>query len=101
MATVYVSYINFNVTGGDGEHAIVARGDNARSEKITSSGTSATGTMTSEGNQVAIVYCETTVIVTAGVSPTASLATGVVCVGGLATPIGVLDGHKIAVIDDA
>lgn len=99
MATVYVSYVNFAITGGDGLPAIVARGEGARSEAITSSGTSAQGGMTATGNQVAIVYCGTAVVVNTGANPTAALATGVYVPAALPYSIGIRNGHKLAVID--
>lgn len=99
MATVYLTF-----SAGErarlGTGALVAKASYARSETVTSSGTSAQSTFTAkDGEGVVKVFCDTAVVVNAGANPTASLATGVYIPAGQSEWVSVQPGQKIAVVD--
>lgn len=98
MATVYAT---FGKVGKRGENGVVEiyNGTGARSETITSSGTSAQGTFTATKDEMVQVCCATSVAVVSGTNPTATLATGIVAFAGVPQYIAVQTGDKIAVID--
>lgn len=94
MATVYVSVGQVGVPGPGG--APVFRGS-CRSETITSSGTSASGSLTGTTGDVAKVFCDTAVYANAGAA--ASASAGVYVAAGVAEYIGLQHGQTINVID--
>ena len=92
MATVYVTF-------AQPDSLPILAGSSGRSETITSSGTTASGALTANSGDVVQVFCATTVIARAGATPTAALATGIVCPAGVPTFLRVQLYDKIAVID--
>lgn len=68
-----------------------------RSEVITSSGTSAAGSLTANTGDVAQIFCATAVYARAG--GTVTPATGIYCPAGVPTYIGMVEGTTINVID--
>lgn len=98
MASVYIS-IGAATARGTGVQVDALNGDETRTEVVTSSDTSAAGSLTANGLSVAVIFCETAVYVNSGAAPTAALATGVYVPAGLPTAIAIKDGHKVAAID--
>lgn len=100
MATVYLTF-------GTAEHIragskdVIMQGDNCRSESVTSSGSTAQGTLSAaRDDTVCKVYCaDQAVAVVSGSNPTATLATGNVVGAGVTEFIRVKAGQKVAVID--
>lgn len=68
-----------------------------RSEVVTSSGSSATSTLSANDQQIARVFCATDIYVTLG--NTASQATGAHVAGGIPEFFGLSDGQSVSVID--
>ena len=99
MATVYLTFsAGERIRSGSG--SVIAKGNYARSEVVTSSGTSAASTFTAKNGETCVkVFCDTAVAVNAGESPTASLATGVYVPAGQAEWVSIEPGQQIAVID--
>lgn len=100
MATVYLTF-SAGEQVRSGLAGLITKGNYARSEAVTSSGTTAQGTLVAlNGEQFVKVQSPTqAVAVVAGVNPTATLAGGIVVTAGGSEYISVLPGEKIAVID--
>lgn len=90
MATAYVT-ISEVVTRD------VFRGDAARSETVTTSGTSASGALVAGANQVAMVFCATAVYARSG--GTAAAATSVFCPASVPTYFAMSEGGVVSLID--
>lgn len=90
MATAYVTIGPLKVPG-------VLDGESSRSATVTTSGTAASSSITAGRNEVAIVYCATAVYARSG--NTVTVATGVYCPAGMATPIGMTEGDAVSLID--
>lgn len=99
MATVHVTIGAVGVNNGYGSVIHVYNGHDIRSETITSSGTTAAGSLTARKGQVAKISCETAVYANCGATPTASATTGVYIEGGAPAYIMMQEGDVIAVID--
>ena len=99
MATVYVTY---GKVGKRTENGILSAfiAGTTRSETITSSGTTAPGSLTATDGDVCYVECDTRVAVVAGSgTPTATIATGAIAGPTGVAIVGMNAGDKIAVID--
>jgi hypothetical protein len=98
MADVYVT---FGKVGKRATNGVVSTfiGGTTRSEKITSSGSSAQGDLTATKDDYVKVSCASPIAIVAGPNPTATLATGIVASDGIPEYISVQAGDKIAVID--
>ena len=92
MATVYV-------TIGPVVTRDVFNGALGRSETITSSGTTAQGSLTANRGEIAQIVCATAVY--ASCNSTAAAATAVYCPANVPTFIGMTEGAKVSVIDVA
>jgi len=92
MATVYVTF-------AQPDSLPILAGSSGLSETITSSGTTASGNILARSGDVVQVFCATTVIARADGTPTATLATGIVCPAGVPTFLRVKQYDRIAVID--
>jgi hypothetical protein len=90
MATAYVTLCD--VVTRD-----CMRGDNARSETVSTSGASASGALVAGANQYAQIFCATAVYARSG--GTATVATSVFCPGGVPTYIAMTEGSAVALID--
>ncbi len=102
MATVYVTYGKVGKRGENGVTATFIAGT-TRSETITSSGTSAKGTLTANDGDFVQIVCATTVAAVVGDDSggtlTATLETGAVAFAGVPQFMSAQAGHKTAVID--
>lgn len=98
MATAYITMGPVATTRLHGELAIFV-GNSARNETVTTSGTSAQGSLVAQEGDSATVFCDTAVYAATGTNPTAAAGAGVFCPGGFATPIALKAGEKIALID--
>jgi len=98
MADVYVTFGKVGRRGTNGVIETFLAGT-TRSEKITSSGTSAQGSLVAAKDDFVRVSCQSPIAITAGSNPTATLATGLVADGGIPEYISVQAGDRIAVID--
>lgn len=100
MATVYVTVGSAGARGDDGPVSVLI-GNRCASETITSSGTTAKGSLVAAGRQVGMVYCDTAVYAVSGPSATvtATAANGIYCPAGIQVAIAMSEGHSIAVID--
>ena len=98
MATVYVS---MGQIGAKSANDIVMAwiGGTCRSETITSSGTTAPGSLAARKGDVAMIRCATAVYATAAATPVATATNGIYCPAGESIKIFMAEGHKIAVID--
>lgn len=98
MATVYVT---LGDVGAKTENGItnVFRSGSLSSETITSSATTASGSLIATGRQLAQIVCETPVYATAGSTPTATTTNGIYVPANLPSYISMQPGDKIAVID--
>lgn len=98
MATVYVT---LGDVGAKTENGItnVFRSGSLSSETITSSGTTAAGSLVATGRQVAQIVCATAVYATAAAAPTATATNGVYVPANMPVYIAMQLGDKIAVID--
>ena len=92
MATVYLTY-------AIADSLPIMQASSGKSETVTSSGTSASGGITCRNGDVVQVFCATSVAVTAGTTPTATLAGGIVAPAGTTIYLRPKEGDKIAVID--
>lgn len=93
--------VTFGKVGARGQYGniMVYRGAEVRSESITTSATSAQGTLVATAKDIAKIYSSTPVYAKSGSNPTAAAATSVYCPAGIETYIALDVGHKIAVID--
>ena len=98
MATAYVTFGKPATTENDSP-APIYQGDDAVTEVVSTSGTSAQTTGTSDGVGVATVFCATAVMALAGSNPTASATAGRYVPANLPIDIRVEDGDKVALID--
>ena len=100
MATVYLTY-SAGETVRPGKAGVILKGSYARSEAVTSSGTSAAGSLEAKNGEtvVKVASPDQTIAVTAGTSPTATLAAGIVIPAGGFEYVSVEPGESIAVID--
>lgn len=98
MATVYVTY---GKVGKRGTNGVIETfiGGTTRSETVTSSGTTAQGSLTAGKDDYVRIQCATNVAAVAGSNPTATLATGLAVTGGIPEFLAMQSGDKIAVID--
>jgi len=98
MADVFVTFgkVGKRATNGVVETFIAGT---TRSEKITSSGSSAQGSLVATKDDFARVSCQTPIAIVAGANPTATLATGLVSDSGIPEYLSLQTGDKIAVID--
>ena len=90
MATCYVTLADVGLYN-------VPRGESSRSETVTTSGTAASGALTANVGQVALVYCATAVYARSGATVTP--ATGVFIPGGVQTPFYMGAGAVVSLID--
>lgn len=74
MATVYVTMGLGGAYSAASQMPVYQR--EARSETITSSGTSAQGSLLARQGEIATIECDSPVWVTVGANPTASMANG-------------------------
>lgn len=100
MATVYLTF-SAGETIRTGQAGVVLKGSYARSETVTSSGTSAAGALVAKAGETVVKVSSPTqaIAVVAGVSPTATLAAGIVVPSGGTEYVSVEPGESIAVID--
>lgn len=94
MASVYVT---LGRTGNAGSNQALAYYGQVRSEVITSSGTSANGSLAANEGEVAQVFCASAVYVRSGATVTP--ATGLYVPAGVPTYIGMVAGETLRVID--
>lgn len=97
MATAYLTFAHVESRGAKDAGTIMA--PPAQSETVTTSGTSASGTKRARAYDVCQVWCATTVAAVAGVTPTATVAAGIICPAGVPTFIHVAEGDVVALID--
>lgn len=97
MATVYVTMGRAGAYSAASEMPVYQR--DARSETITSSGTSAQGTLKAGQNETVAIVCDTSIYVTIGADPTATATNGRFVPGGRVTDIKCGVNDIVAVID--
>lgn len=93
MATVYASYGKARLMEG-----IPTWQGTGRTEKITSSGTAASGSLTADGDEVVKVSCATAVIVSTNGSA-ASASNGTHVDAGVPEYFAIGNGQSVSVID--
>ena len=100
MATIYATF-SAGETIRSGQSGVILKGSFARSESITSSVASAQSTLTAKKGETVVKVSATdgAIAVSAGVNPTATLATGIAIASGGVEYVSVQPGEKIAVID--
>ena len=97
MATVYIS---MGLAGSNSATPGIPIYDrDARTETITSSGTTAAGSLAARTGDVATVFCATAVYAKLGAAPTAAPTTGRYIPGGIPVDIKTRKDDVIAVID--
>ena len=94
MATVYASFGRAGQKGSIDTHF-----GPGRSETITSSGTSAQGSLTANSQDAVTIVCATDVYAQVGASPTASPTAGYYVAAGIPKDILMSKGDVVAVID--
>lgn len=98
MATAYVTFGKPATTENDSP-APIYQGDTTASETVTTSGTSAQTTGTSDGVGVATIFCASALYALAGSNPTVTATNGRYIPANLPIDIRVEDGDKVALID--
>ena len=98
MATAYVT---IGPVGAKSKNGVTQcfLGSGVQSETVTTSGTSAQGSLAATGGDIAQIFCDTAVYALAGANPTASATAGIYVPGGQAAYLILNPGDKIALID--
>jgi hypothetical protein len=98
MATVYVSMGQVGARGLREDVEVYAAGS-LRSETITSSGTSAAGSLAAVARDMVQVFCATSVYVTLAPTPVAAAGNSILVPAGIPTHIAARVGDRVAVLD--
>ncbi|WP_386681856.1 hypothetical protein [Loktanella sp. R86503] len=98
MATVKITAGEVGARANN-DNVMIYLGDTTSTETVTSSATSVQAALVAGRGCVAVIYCDTPLMVLSGENPTATATAGTYCPAGMQTYIAVQKGHKIAVID--
>ena len=98
MATVYVSMGQVGARGLRDDVEVYTSGS-LRSEEITSSGTSAAGSLVAVQRDMVQVFCASAVYVTLAPTPTAAATNSLLVPAGIPAYIAANAGDRVAVLD--
>ena len=98
MATAYVSFAAVGARANTGG-TVDIMAQPYRSETVATSGVSAAGALVAGAGEVAQVWCDVAVYVTAGATPVAAMASALFVPAGSLAYVPLALGDKIAIID--